>query len=129
MKDYWPASEKRYGMPVHLADSIKSIVRDYDRMKDEYAAILDKSANPPDGQPRGDNRIDTTSEKGMRCAELSKKLEAIEQARYAVQDEYRQGVWDNALYGLPYPEDADQTTYTKHKRLFMRAVAKKLHWL
>ena len=128
-REYWQTSSKRYGLPTHLYTQVIGVIRDYERLKGEYDRILNQSASPPDGQPKGNNRTDTTSEKGMECAELSKKLKAVEQARYEVPEEYREGVWANTLYGVRFPADSDRTTYYRHKKIFIKALAKKLKWI
>lgn len=129
MREYWQMSSKRYGLPTSLYTQVVGVIRDYERLKTEYDRILNQSAAPPDGQPRGSNRIDTTSEKGLECAEISRKLKAVEQARYEVQEEYREGVWDNVVYGIRFPIDADRTTYYRHKKVFIKEVAKNLNWI
>lgn len=120
---------KSSDLPSHVYAQVIAIVRGYDSMKNEYDAILHTSPDPPDGQPRGTVNPDTTSREGVIRADISQKLEAIEQSILIVPEDYRQGVWDNAVYGIPYPLYADRTTYWRYKAKFFRAIAKRMYWI
>lgn len=102
-------------------------VRDYERMRMEYDEALWDSPGPPDGQPRGTKISNPTERKGMQRAELSRTLEAIEQAFNTVPEEYRQGVWNNVVYRISYPIDAGSATYARHKGKFLYRAAKNLY--
>lgn len=120
---------KSSGLPTYIQRQVKVIIKSYDEMKNEYDAILHSSPDPPDGQPRGTVNPDTTSREAIRRADLSKKLKAIEQSILIIPEEYRQGVWDNAVYGIRYPADADRTTYWRHKVVFFEAIARRMCWI
>lgn len=78
MRNYIP---KSCGLPDELANQVIWLVKDYDRMKAEYDNTIWNSPAHPDGQPRGRNSGDPTSREAMKRAELSRKLQAIEQAK------------------------------------------------
>lgn len=120
---------KSSGLPPHIYAQVLAIVRGYETMRDEYDAILHESPAPPDGQPRGSVNPDTTSREAVRRADLSNKIETVEQSILTVPEEYRQGVWDNAVYGIPYPRGADRTTYWRHKARFFRQIARRMCWI
>lgn len=123
MRDYIP---KSCALPDELARQVLWIVRDYDRMKQEYDNAIWDSPGPPDGQPRGSDTGAPTERGGIKRAELSKKLHAIEQSKLEIPEMYREGVWNNILYKTPYPYGANRTTYWRQKALFLRRVAEKL---
>jgi len=120
MRDY---ELKAAGLPKHVYRQVRAVVQGYEKTKTEYDAILYESLPPPDGQPRGTGVSDDTSRRAMRRARLAEKLEVVEQAILIVPEEYRQGVWDSAVLGIPYPLDADRSTYWRHKAKFYRKVA------
>ena len=126
MRNYVP---KSCGLPTELANQVIWLVKDYDRMKTEYDEAIWDSPDPPDGQPRGNNNGDPTSREAMKRAELFRKLQAVEQARLAIPEVYRDGVWNSVLHKTPYPRNADRTTYWREKSKFMRRVAENMFWI
>lgn len=126
MRDY---KLKSSGLPPHIYAQVTAIVKGYDDMKAEYEEMTYRSPLHLTGQPKGKNNIDTTSREAVRKADISQKLEAVEDAISYVPEEYRQGVWENAVHGVPYPIYADRTTYWRHKSRFFRLVAKRMYWI
>jgi len=51
----------------------------------------------------------------INYTELVKEIKVIEEALLDLPEEYRSGVWNNILFGSPYPIDADRTTYGRYK--------------
>lgn len=103
------------------------IIKDYDRLKDEYHTILERSPSAPDGMPRGGKLSNPTEDKGIKLAMISDELHAIEQALMAIPEEYRQGVKQNVLYGTWYPAGGTVRTYQRWKQRFVFNVAKRLN--
>lgn len=126
MRDY---KLKSSGLPSYVYAQVIAIVRGYEDMRLEYDRMLEKSARPPDGQPKGTGVSGGISGQAIRRADISQKLEAIEQSLVKIPEEYRQGVWDNALYATPYPRGADRTTYWRYKAKFFRDIARKMNWI
>lgn len=120
---------KSSGLPPYVYAQVIAIVRGYEDMRLEYDRMLEKSTRPSDGQPRGTSNSDGTSRQAIKRADISKKLEAIEQSLLKIPEEYRQGVWDNAMYATPYPNGADRTTYWRYKAKFFRDIAKRMNWI
>lgn len=116
-------------LPGHIYAQVTAIVKGYDIMRDEYDNMLQESPSPPDGQPRGPGTTDVTARNAARRADIKQKLEAVEQSILSIPEDYRQGVWDNAVYGIPYPETADRTTYWRYKAKFFRRIAKRMCWI
>ncbi|MFQ7473603.1 MAG: hypothetical protein ACLSAO_03970 [Anaerovoracaceae bacterium] len=126
MRDY---KLKSSGLPPHIYTQVTAIVRGYEDMKAEYENILYKGTVSLDGMPKSKNKIDITSREAVRRADISKKIEAVEESILSIPEEYRQGVWDNAVYGTPYPIYADRTTYWRYKARFFRLIAKHMYWI
>jgi len=102
------------------------IIRDYDRMKDEYQEILQLSPPALTGVPGSRELTDPTGDKAIRLAMISGEMHAVDQALKKIPREYRQGVKRNVMYGSWYPKDADARTYRRWKQRFMYWVAEKL---
>lgn len=126
MRDYIP---KSCGLPDNLANQVMWLIRDYERMKLEYDNAIWDSPGPPDGQPRGSNTSDTTSKEAIKRAELFKKIQAIEQSKLEIPEQYREGIWNNIVYRTPYPSIAGRTTWWTYKTKFLCKVAEKLYWI
>lgn len=126
MRDYYL---KNSDMPEDLYRHTLWMIKGYDRMKEEYDNAIWDSPEPPDGQPRGGNTGDPTSREGMKRAELFRKLQAIEQAKISIPNDYREGVWNNVLYKVPYPEGAHRKTWWRYKVAFIKSVARNMYWI
>ncbi|MCO7121928.1 hypothetical protein NIA71_08185 [Ihubacter massiliensis] len=126
MRDYIPKSCE---LPDNLARQVYWLVKDYDRMKLEYDNAIWDSPGPPDGQPRGGNTSDPTSKEAIKRAELFKKIQAIEQSKLEIPEQYREGIWNNIVHRTPYPIIAGRTTWWTYKTKFLRKVAEKLYWI
>lgn len=126
MRDYYLKTSE---IPEELYRQTLWMIKGYDRMKEEYDNAIWDSPEPPDGQPRGSNTGDPTSREGMKRAELFRKLQAIEQAKISIPNDYREGVWNNVLYKVPYPRAGHRSTWWHHKAAFIRRVAENMYWL
>ena len=120
---------KNAGLPDDIYDQVWAIIRGYDRMKLEYDNMIGGSPAPADGQPRGTNHPDTTSHEAVKRADLSKKLEAIEQSYLMLPPRYAQTIWDNIVYRVPYPQEVHRSTYARYKALFFRNIARRMGWI
>lgn len=120
---------KTSDMPEDLYRRTLSLIQGYERMRKDYDNAIWDSPEPPDGQPRGSNSGDPTSREALKRAELSRSLHAIEQARYLLPEEYRDGIWEHIVYGKSYPGSADRSTWWRYKRKFIREVAVNMYWL
>lgn len=126
MRDYYLKTSE---IPEELYRQTLFMIKDYDRMKEEYDNAIWDSPEPPDGQPRGGNTGDPTSREGMKRAELFRKLQAIEQAKLSLPEDYRDGVWNNVLYKTPYPKSAHRKTWWQYKTAFILRVARNMYWI
>ena len=136
-KEYQRAKNNPYLLPHNLYMRVLYIIRDYDRLKEEYQAILHSSPTPriesgydrngrfsAELMPKSGEAADPTEDKGMRLALISDELHAVEQALMMIPAEYRHGVKQNVMYGGWFPQDADGRTYRRWKQRFIYQVAK-----
>lgn len=114
MRDY-QRKKGKYILPDAVYHQVIWQIRDYYRLKDEAEAILVESPPPPDGLPHGDPDPDGVLKKAMRRMDLTRITYLIEDELSKIPTEYRRGVWVNILYRTAFPDDADRTTYARHK--------------
>lgn len=120
---------KSTGLPSYIDAQVKAVLKGYNAMREEYDNMLQESPDPPDGQPRGSGSTDPTSRDAVRRADIKQKLEAVEQSILSIPEEYRQGVWENAIYGMSYPDNAHRATYWRYKAKLFQRIAKRMCWI
>ena len=101
-------------------------IRGYNRRKEEEQAILEESAAPSDGMPRGTDISDPVEDKAMKRMRLREQNEIVERAIQRVPKEYRRAVWENVLYGKPYPNYTHKSTYSGYRVKFIVSVFNEL---
>ena len=129
MKEYQRQKGNKYILPRELYNQTIWQIRDYHRLKDQAEAILESSPEPSDGQPKGNGTGNTVESKAIRRERLLCTIRIIEESKASIPIEYREGIWNNVLFRQPFPEDADRSTYGRHKSKFVYEVAKKLFLL
>ena len=129
MRDYLPNKNNEYLLPRTLYRLTLALIRDYERRDEEYNSIAEESPPPPDGQPKGTKSGNPTERNGIRCAEKSDAIKAIDDALGMIPEEYREGVWYSITQNRRYPDDADPRTYSRYKQKFIYLVAHKMFWI
>lgn len=114
--------KKGYELPKEVYMQTLWFIRDYPRMKEEYDSLIGRS-HPMDGQPRGTDVGDPTGQIAVKAAELSGKINAIEKALSSIPKEYRQSVFENVVYRIPYKPVASRNTWVTYRRRFVYFVA------
>ncbi|MSS15579.1 hypothetical protein [Porcincola intestinalis] len=118
--------DRDYRLPQAAYMATLWVIRDYQRMKEEYASIGTISSPNCDGMPHAAGGRDANADDAIRAAAIAEKISAIEKSLQAVPADLRRGVWESIQYRSPYPQDADRTTYGRAKARFVRDVAKRL---
>lgn len=127
MRDY---KLKSSGLQPHVYAQVVAIVKGYESMKTEYEDILQRQNSVfLNGQPKGSRIADRTSRDAAKRADLSEKIEAIDQAISSIPEEYRKGIWNNAVHGTPYPDEAHRSTYWRYKAKIFQDIAKRMYWI
>ena len=130
MKDYQPTKNNPYVLPKSLYERVLSVIRDYDRRKEEYNDILYGGSAPySDGVNRKSRAAqDPTADKAARREKISFELHAVDQSLRIVPREYRDGVMANIKHprsGYTW-EHAHRNTYVYWKSRFIYTVAQRL---
>ena len=138
-REYQRKKSNPQKLPHNLYFRVLYIIRDYDRLKDEYHAILQSSPKPPitmgydrDGKhvselmPSSGGVSDPTADKAIRLAAISDELHAVEQSLMMIPEGYRQGVKHSVMYGAPYPDTAHYNTWRRWRYRFAWHVANML---
>lgn len=124
-KEYQPKT--KYSLPHNLYMQMIYLVRDYDRMKTEYAMLVEESPPPSDGLPNGSGTGDPTAAKAIKLEDLGRRIRAVEAGLDTVPDEYRRSVYLNIVYRTPYDTRyASWNTYRYHKAKMIWTVYQKL---
>lgn len=129
MKEYQRQKGNKYILPRELYNQTIWQIRDYHRLKDQAEAILEASPEPSDGQPKGNGTGNVVESKVLKRERLLDTIYIIESCKKEIPSEYQEGVWNNTVFGQPFPEDADRSTYGRYKSKFVYEVAKKLFLL
>jgi len=101
------------------------LVRDYDRLKFEYNAMIDELSKS-DGQPKSNIPGDPTASKAMRRETLDSLCKAVESGLLDVPKEYRYHVFNHVKYNTMFPNYADRKTWFLYQSAFLYSVAEKL---
>ena len=127
-RDYQPKKKNPYLMPKNVYNQTLWLIRDYDRMKEEYES-MDMGSVSLDGQPRGSSTSDPTARDTIKLLGLRDKIEAIDKALRLIPEEYKKGIWENITLYKRYPIDAGVATYARWKQKFIWRVAKNMYWI
>lgn len=125
MKDIQRKRGNKYILPRDIYHQTLWMIRGYNRMVEEAKAILEESSNTLDGQPKSTKISDPVYMKALRREENMVKIKIIESELEKVPEEYRTGVWNNVQFGKGFPNNADRTTYSRHKSKFLYEVARR----
>lgn len=128
-RDYQRTRRNQWVLPHNLYRQTLYAIRDYPRLKEEYEYLLQGQSAEIDGQPKGNHIGDPTAVTAVKAEMLHNQLKAVDDAKKVIPSEYIKGVWDNIVYGTPYPSDAGRSTYSRWKSRFVYEVAKKRTFL
>ncbi len=92
MRDYQPTKPRVYWLPKSVYHRAMGVVRDYDRQKARYNAILSRSAPPSDGQPRGNGVSNPVEHTVIILDKISDELRAVDLALTMVPQVYQEAV-------------------------------------
>ena len=120
MNQYSGPYRKKYAKRRELLWRIRAEYLDGLREREE---ILEASAAPPDGQPRGTVTGNPTLRKAVALTERGLFCDLVDRALKVVPDDYRAGVKAAAIYGRPYPTWAAIKTWQGYQRRFLDQLA------
>jgi hypothetical protein len=132
VRDYQPKKNNPYLLPRNLYMQTVYMIRDYDRLKDEYREIFDESPPLLDDNTavmKSRNITSLTEKKAIRLATASEKISAVDKALKQVPKEYHDGVFSNVKYGGWFPNDAAVSTYRYWKQRFIYHTAQNMGFI
>ena len=92
----------------------------------ERDAIINATPKAPDVPGRSGKISDPTGQTVVRLEKVTKKLEAVDRAVKLIDAFYIRGIWNNCLFGTPYPDYASRNTWKEYKRDFYYIIAAEL---
>ena len=113
--DYQPTRNNPYLLPKTLYNRTLWHIRDYNRLQNERQKLL-QDCPPPAGSPQA-----------LCLEQLTKDINAIEQALLTVDGDLRPGLMAQICRGTPYPFCPSTSTWVRQKQRFIHQVAKNLH--
>ena len=131
MRDYQRKHNNKYILPNAVYNATIWQIRDYNRLKDQLNDLADTSAAIDYSRDKVQTsaNTDATLNAALRYSHVHDICTAIETAKENMPEEYRIGVWNNILYYMPYPIDADRSTYGRVKSKFIYEVATSLEYI
>ena len=125
MRDYQRQKNNKYQLPNAVYHKTLWTIRDYYRVKDTLNAVADTSTgiSYERDKVQTSGGADTVFNAAIKYGEAKHIIECVDIAKEKMPDEYRQGVWNNILYNIAFPKDADRTTYGRVKSKFIFDVA------
>ena len=127
MKEYQSKSQKHYVLPEAVYRQALWAVKDLPRLK-ERVSQLEEMADclPPAYRelPGGHGRTpDLTGLKASELANLTLRIQAIEQGLYSVPEPYRDGILAKLAYGVPYGDQCHMNTWKRWQQVYLYTVA------
>jgi len=118
MRNYQRTKNNPYLLPQHLYGEVKYMLKDYQRLKEEYEELSNDMS-----EERNWAKLCTTAS----------KISAIDTAVSGIPEEYRTGVLNNIRHERSrdgyYPNDADFRTYQNYKQRLIYLVAKNMNYV
>ena len=125
MRYYQRTKKNLYILPKPIYVQTIWQIKAYHMLKERIDDII--LATPVhDGMPKGSDHGDPTAAKGTKIARFQSVINVIDEEHRKIPDEYRAGVWRSIMYGERFPDDADISTYSRHKSRFIYNVAIRL---
>lgn len=129
MRDYQQKSTRNpYYLPHTVYRRALALVRDYPRMCRTREEIILSSS---EGRGGGSGPGRPTEVKALKIASIDDDIRAVERALAKVPQEYRQGILDNILYGIPQDRlpNAARRTWSTWRARFLYQLAHAKRWL
>ena len=126
-RNYQPVKNNPYWLPHNVYMGILYIIRDYPRMMSEQNAVI--YATPEKHNGAKSQHSDPTANKAIKLAMMSTRTDAIDFAMQDIPKEYRNAIWDNILYDIPYQIPGNRNTFRYWRSRFCYSVAKRLYYI
>lgn len=125
--DYQRRKNNKYYLPKTLYRRVLSVIRDYERQKEEISDILFGTSDKDGTAVSGGVAGKPTEDMAIRLDKYRRDTEAVEQGLFKIPEEYRKGVYRNIVYRERFPETAAYRTWLRWKQKYVWYVAKRLN--
>ena len=98
-------------------------IRRYPQLMQQREEILEGSAAPADGQPRGTGISNPTLSKTEQLEDVNVKLFPITAGLESIPEEYRRGVFEHIVYRRMYPDFAAISTWKRWEQRYIYFVS------
>ena len=119
----------KYLIPHTVYHKTQWLIRDYARLREEYANTGTLSAVDYDGMPHGSEASDPTLRDALRRAEIAADLKAIDAGLRKLPEEYREGVLNSIVNHDRYPDTAHLNTWKRWRQRLVYWVAYEKGWI
>lgn len=128
-QEYQTTKNNQFLLPDEAYRRTISTIRDYDRRKEQYENLpSDNGAVGFVKASNGSDTTDNTQKMGIIRAEISREIEAVDQAMEIVPETYRSEILRNILFPRTgYNGYAHRNTYHYWKRKFIYMTAENLN--
>ena len=118
----WPFAPDLRGRALYFAKA-------YDRLNREADALI-AQAPVQDGQPRGTQTGDPVAAAAIRRERIRHEISIIEGALLDIEPEYRDGILDNVVRGVPMHrlDLASESTWKRKRRVFLAGIVERAGW-
>ena len=128
MHDSDQSKGQRY-LPTTVRNRVIWLIRDSERLQQEADDLLTVASGlSPQIRSKGGHGDPVFRAVKKREKNL-KRLKAIQDALQDIPEEYREGVFRSIRDRDPYPQDADRSTYSRHKQKLIYDIAVRLSYI
>ena len=125
--DYQRKKNNPYYLPKTLYRRVLSVIRDYERQKEEINDILYGTSDRDGTVVSGGIAGKPTENMAIRLDKYRKDTEAVEQGLFKIPEEYRKGVYRNIVYRERFPDIATYRTWLRWRQRYVWNVASRLN--
>lgn len=131
MKEYQLKRVKSYLLPEAVYRQALWAVKDLNRMKERRSFLNDSIENLSSSSTvstiRGSQYSDRVGKEAAEIANLSFRIDAIEQALTEIPEVYRSGILNKLAFGIPYGDMFHTNTWKKWQQVYLYHVAVSLN--
>lgn len=129
MRDYQRRKQTKYILPRTVYHQTIWRIRDYYRLKELAEELIEERAGEETERVQNNAIGDKVASTAIKRERFLEDIRSIDSALEEIPKEYQCGVWNNVLFGQPYPIDAGRATYGRYKSKFIYIAAEKLRIL
>lgn len=123
MLDRWPYALDLRGRALQFAKAYDRLIQEADEMVAQAPVM--------DGQPRGAQTSDPTAAAAIRRERIRREISIIEGALNDIEPEFRSGVVENVVRGVPMYRiaGASERTWSRKRLVFLKGIVERAGWV